>query len=32
VTDDDLKNWGAKWGTPAVFVSLVEWCDKVITE
>jgi hypothetical protein len=32
VTDADLNNWGAKWGTPAIFVSLVEWADHVITE
>lgn len=32
VTEDDLANWGAKFGNPAVFVSLVEWADRVITE
>jgi hypothetical protein len=28
----DLSNWNAKWGTPAIFVSLVEWADRVISE
>jgi hypothetical protein len=28
----DLSNYGAKYGNPAIFVSLVEWADKVITE
>jgi hypothetical protein len=28
----DLQIWGAKFGTPAIFVSLVEWADHVITE
>jgi sulfur relay (sulfurtransferase) complex TusBCD TusD component (DsrE family) len=32
VTEADLNNYGAKYGNPTVFVSLVEWCDKVITE
>jgi predicted peroxiredoxin len=32
VTEADLNNFGAKFGNPQVFVSLVEWCDKVITE
>jgi predicted peroxiredoxin len=32
VTEADLANWGAKFGSPAIFVSLVEWADKVITE
>jgi len=27
-----LKEWGAKFGTPAVFVSLVEWAERIITE
>jgi len=27
-----LTNWGAKWGSPAIFVSLVEWADRVISE
>ena len=32
VTDADLANWGAKVGSPKIFVSLVEWADRVITE
>jgi predicted peroxiredoxin len=32
VTETDLGNFGAKFGNPAIFVSLVEWCDKIITE
>jgi len=32
VTEDDLANFGAKFGNPPIFVSLVEWADRVITE
>lgn len=32
VTEEDLANWGAKFGNPPIFVSLVEWADRVITE
>ncbi len=32
VTEADLANFGAKFGNPAIFVSLIEWADKVITE
>ena len=32
VTEADLNNFGAKFGNPQIFVSLVEWCDKIITE
>ena len=32
VTESDLAHWGAKFGNPKVFVSLVEWADRVITE
>lgn len=32
VTETDLGNWGAKFGNPTIFVSLVEWADRVITE
>lgn len=32
VTEDDLSQWGAKFGNPSIFVSMVEWADKVITE
>ena len=32
VTQTDLDPWGAKFGNPTIFVSLVEWADRVITE
>ena len=32
VTETDLTTYGAKFGNPTIFVSLVEWADKVITE
>ncbi|MGC2331589.1 MAG: DsrE family protein [Candidatus Acidiferrales bacterium] len=32
VTETDLATWGAKFGSPAVFVSLVEWADRIIVE
>lgn len=32
VTESDLSQWGAKFGSPTIFVSLVEWADRVITE
>jgi predicted peroxiredoxin len=32
VAQTDLDPWGAKFGNPAIFVSLVEWADRVITE
>jgi len=32
VTEADLANYGAKFGNPTIFVSLVEWADHVITE
>ncbi len=32
VTEADLGNYGAKYGNPTIFVSLVEWADPVITE
>src|SRR5215469_10964960 len=32
VTEADLAQWGAKFGNPQIFVSLVEWADRVITE
>src|SRR5215469_18046984 len=32
VVQSDLDQWGAKFGSPAIFVSLVEWADRVITE
>jgi predicted peroxiredoxin len=32
VEQSDLDLWGAKFGNPTIFVSLVEWADRVITE
>jgi predicted peroxiredoxin len=32
VTEADLANYGAKYGNPDIFVSMVEWADRVITE
>jgi predicted peroxiredoxin len=32
MTETDLSNYGAKFGNPTIFVSLVEWADRVITE
>lgn len=32
VSEADLNQWGAKFGNPTIFVSLVEWADRVITE
>jgi predicted peroxiredoxin len=32
VMQSDLDLWGAKFGNPTIFVSLVEWADRVITE
>ena len=32
VTEADLAEYGAKFGNPKIFVSLVEWADRVITE
>ena len=32
VGESDLTTWGAKFGSPAIFVSLVEWADRVIAE
>jgi predicted peroxiredoxin len=32
IQQTDLDQWGAKFGNPTIFVSLVEWCDRVITE
>jgi predicted peroxiredoxin len=32
VAQGDLDAWGAKFGSPTIFVSLVEWADRVITE
>jgi predicted peroxiredoxin len=32
VTQTDLNQWGAKFGSPAIFVSIVEWADRIIVE
>jgi hypothetical protein len=32
VTEADLNTWAAKFGSPAIFVGLVEWADRIITE
>ena len=32
VTEADLVNFGAAYGNPAIFVEMVEWADRVITE
>jgi sulfur relay (sulfurtransferase) complex TusBCD TusD component (DsrE family) len=32
VMEADLANWGAKYGNPEIFVSLVTWADHIITE
>jgi predicted peroxiredoxin len=32
VMETDLVPWGAKFGNPSIFVSLVEWADRIITE
>jgi predicted peroxiredoxin len=32
ITDVDLAEYGAKFGNPKIFVSLVQWADKIITE
>jgi predicted peroxiredoxin len=32
VTESDLSQWGAKFGSPTIFVSLVEWADRIIAE
>jgi predicted peroxiredoxin len=32
VSESDLNVWRAQFGSPAIFVSLVEWADRVIAE
>jgi sulfur relay (sulfurtransferase) complex TusBCD TusD component (DsrE family) len=32
IADTDLTQWGAKFGNPTIFVTLVEWADRIITE
>jgi len=32
ILEADLAQWGAKFGSPTIFVGLVEWADRIITE
>jgi predicted peroxiredoxin len=32
ISEADLANWGAKFGNPTIFVGLVEWADRIISE
>jgi sulfur relay (sulfurtransferase) complex TusBCD TusD component (DsrE family) len=32
ITEADLTEYDAKFGNPKIFVSLVEWANKIITE
>jgi predicted peroxiredoxin len=32
ITEADLAEYGEKFGNPKIFVSLIEWANKVITE
>ncbi|HTW56519.1 MAG TPA: DsrE family protein [Terriglobales bacterium] len=32
VTEADLSSWNAQWGSPPIYISLVEWADHVISE
>ena len=32
ITEADLSSWNAQWGSPPIYVSLVEWADHVISE
>ena len=32
ITEADLAGYNAKFGNPKIFVSLIEWADRVITE
>jgi len=32
VTEADLSSWGAKFGNPTIFVSLIEWADRIVSE
>jgi predicted peroxiredoxin len=32
ITESDLSSWGAKFGNPGIFVSLVEWADHIMSE
>ena len=32
VSETDVTQWGFKFGNPTIFVGLVEWADRIITE
>jgi len=32
VSESDLAYWEAKFGNPSIFVSLVEWADRIMSE
>jgi hypothetical protein len=32
VLDSDLEGKNATWSNPAIFVTLVEWADKILAE
>jgi hypothetical protein len=32
VSEADLTQWGAKFGNPQIFISLVQWADKILVE
>ena len=32
ISESDLTNWSAKFGNPTIFVSLVEWADRIMAE
>ena len=32
ITEADLAAWKAKYGNPIIFVALVEWADRIISE
>jgi predicted peroxiredoxin len=32
VSENDLVHWNAKFGNPTIFVSLVEWADRILAE
>lgn len=32
VSEEDLAHFGAKFGNPTIFVGMVEWADKIMTE
>jgi predicted peroxiredoxin len=32
ITEADLSTWNAQWGSPPIYVSLVEWADHIISE